>query len=119
MCVDDPDAQGPYAVGHTQITVASVGDRVLPVELWWPAEPGAVSDLPLTSYVLQDPIALPSTVAYVDAPVAEGAFPLLVFSQIEFDCELHKMTEPKLRTEGPITFTMSKNHGKQITHSQT
>jgi predicted dienelactone hydrolase len=79
-----PDAPGPWAVGHTtfEILDAHRGDRPLPIEAWYPADPadavGEATQYPLIP-LLQ--IYLPSPLAIDDLPVLDRPWmPLVVFS---------------------------------------
>ena len=74
-----PDQLGSYAVGRTTFEVIDPArdDRTLPVDVWYPAvddgaTPASVYDLVLASIV--------SDLALDNPPVAEGAFPLIIFS---------------------------------------
>jgi predicted dienelactone hydrolase len=74
-----PDELGPYAVGRTTLEVVDPdrNDRTLPVDVWYPAvDDGAtlfsVYDLLVAGIV--------SDVALDNPAVADGRFPLLVFS---------------------------------------
>lgn len=81
--IDDPDALGPYGVGHGAFVVvdAERGDRQLPTDLWYPASPDDVLDAPTTSYPLGGGVGLESSVAVEDVPVSDRAtHPLVVFS---------------------------------------
>lgn len=80
----DPRVPGPYAVGVTSIVAASEGDRELPVEIWYPAEPtdAAPTDYPvgLDTFTLA---RIPSGLGAVrDAPLSREGAPhaVVVFS---------------------------------------
>jgi predicted dienelactone hydrolase len=78
-----PDQLGPFDVGHTSLvaTDAERGDRALPVDLWYPVDPGEGNDAPITIYPLAEGVGLDSEVAREDAPAtAETGLSLLVFS---------------------------------------
>lgn len=78
-----PDMPGPFAVGHSSFTAIDVlrDNRVLPVEVWYPAAPEDAGDGPLTSYPLGPGIALDSKIAEDKLPIsASGKHALLVFS---------------------------------------
>lgn len=77
------EAPGPYAVGHTVIEVSyrppgRTEDRVLPVEVWYPAPAGAEGEP--ASYLIAGTVPLASEVALSGVPVAEGPFPVAVYS---------------------------------------
>jgi predicted dienelactone hydrolase len=80
----DPSAPGAYAVGHTLFTAVDParGDRRLPSELWYPADPEAVVGATPTRYDFQFlGLGLDSPAAFEDVPVSRDmAFPLIVFS---------------------------------------
>jgi len=81
--VDSPAATGPFAVGHTRLTVVDDGraGRTLAVEVWYPIEPGREVGLERTNYDLAMGIGLDSEVAFEDAPVSiRSAQPVLIFS---------------------------------------
>ena len=78
-----PDAPGPWAVGHTSFEIVDTdrGDRPLPIEAWYPADPeDAVGEA--TRYPLLPPLLfLPSPLAIDDLPVLDRPWmPLVVFS---------------------------------------
>ncbi len=81
--VDEPDALGAFAVGHTLFMAVDAereGREVL-VNVWYPADEPAAEDEPRTEYPLQAVFNLPSEVAVDDIPVSsESPRPLLVFS---------------------------------------
>lgn len=73
-----PDELGPFAVGHaTTEAFDPERDRHVPVTLWYPA---GASDGELARYPYVDGIEVVSDVAVEGAPVADGRFPLIVFS---------------------------------------
>ncbi|MCP4195564.1 MAG: hypothetical protein GY762_00290 [Proteobacteria bacterium] len=78
-----PDQLGPFDVGHTAFVATDGlrGDRALPIDLWYPVDPGGGNDASITSYPLAAGVGLDSEVAREDAPatVATG-LSLLVFS---------------------------------------
>jgi predicted dienelactone hydrolase len=79
---DAPGDPGPFGVGHTLVTFvdASRGDRPLPTEIWYPAEP-APGDLPTFYDFDFFGLGMPSPLAYEDANPGPLAFaPLIVFS---------------------------------------
>ncbi len=80
--VPPPDAPGPWVVGHTSTTLDGVGapDRTLPVDVWYPAEPGTEVGAIPAAYPLLGDIALGSDQAFDGLPVAALDAPLLVFS---------------------------------------
>jgi len=80
--VDAPDLPGPWAVGHATHTLVDVGEagRELPIDAWYPVDPGAEAGFEPTEYPLQAFIGLPSAVAFEGAPRAALDAPLLVFS---------------------------------------
>lgn len=84
LSATDPSAPGPYRVGVTTISAGS-GDRILPVELWYPANPDGDAEAtryPLIVGVLELASVDSPLGAVRDAPLArEGApHPLIVFS---------------------------------------
>ncbi|HCH65746.1 MAG TPA: hypothetical protein DFR83_23280, partial [Deltaproteobacteria bacterium] len=80
--VPPPDAPGPWVVGHTSTTLEGVGapDRTLPVDVWYPAEPGTEVGAVPAAYPLLGDIALGSDQAFDGLPVAALDAPLLIFS---------------------------------------
>jgi predicted dienelactone hydrolase len=78
-----PDELGPHAVGYTTMTVSDPDrpGRELPTSVWYPADIDAdVDDAALAAYARTTNVPIPSDVARVDVPVADGRFPLIVFS---------------------------------------
>ena len=78
-----PDQLGPFDVGHTAFTAtdAARADRALPVDLWYPADPGAGQGATVTSYPLAAGVGLDSEVAHEDIPAtSQTGLGLLVFS---------------------------------------
>ncbi len=78
-----PDEQGPFDVGHVAFTAtdAERDDRALPIDLWYPVDPGEGNDAPITSYPLAAGVGLDSEVARENAPATgETGLNLLVFS---------------------------------------
>jgi len=78
-----PIEEPSYAVGFREITVTDPArpGRELPVAVWYPVAPDVdTSGLEPTFYSLVGEIGTESTIAFNDAPPAEGPFPLIVFS---------------------------------------
>ncbi len=77
--VGPPDQLGPFAVGRTsfEIVDATRDDRTLVVDVWYPAVDDGT--LPFSVYDLLV-ATIESDVALDEPPVADGSFPLLVFS---------------------------------------
>ncbi len=73
--VPAPDALGPFAVGHESFTAidSSRGDRSLPVDVWYPVDPGDEAGAPRTVYELAAGIGLDSAVSVEGAPLASQA----------------------------------------------
>lgn len=81
--VDAPDKAGPFSVGHVRMEFIDVfrGNRVLPADIWYPAEEEDTVDASSTIYPLQGPLGIESELSFDDVPVATGAkYGLLVFS---------------------------------------
>ena len=81
--VDPPDALGPFQVGHTSFVAqdAARGDRSIPIEVWYPVDPGTAGDAPVTNLPLAPGIGLESDVSVENPPVSERpGQPLVVFS---------------------------------------
>ncbi|MBO87509.1 MAG: hypothetical protein CL927_19340 [Deltaproteobacteria bacterium] len=80
--VSAPDEPGPWVVGHTSTALEDVIEpgRTLPIDIWYPAEPGSEAGATPAAYPLLGSIALPSTQAYDGLPVADLDAPLLIFS---------------------------------------
>ncbi len=81
--VDAPDEVGPFAVGHTRMEFIDVlrGNRVLPADIWYPADMADTGDASRTLYPLQAPLVIESELSVDDVPLAPGARRgLLVFS---------------------------------------
>ncbi|MEH6592590.1 MAG: alpha/beta fold hydrolase [Halioglobus sp.] len=81
--VDTPDEVGPYSVGHMRMEFIDVlrGNRVLPADIWYPADEADTGGATSTIYPLQGPLGIESDVSVDDVPVAAGARRgLLVFS---------------------------------------
>jgi len=79
---DAPGDPGPFAVGHGLIDLVDEtrGDRPLPTEIWYPAEPGPSDTLTFYDFDFFG-LGLPSPLAYEDAPPGPLAFaPLIIFS---------------------------------------
>jgi len=69
---DAPGDLGRFAVGHDilELVDPARGDRPLPTEVWYPAEPRAGD--PLTAYELILGFAIPSAIAFEAAPAGPG-----------------------------------------------
>lgn len=81
--VDPPDELGPFEVGHTFFDAvdADRGDRTIPVDVWYPVDPGTAGAAEPTSLALAPGIGLDSDVAVEDPPVSDREDqPLVVFS---------------------------------------
>ncbi|MGB0591151.1 MAG: alpha/beta hydrolase family protein [Myxococcota bacterium] len=80
----DPGALGDYAVGHLEVTIQDPNDpeRMLPTQVWYPAESHDADAL--TTYVIgaMGPFELeyPSAHAQRNVAAAEGTFPFVIFS---------------------------------------
>ena len=78
-----PDMPGPFAVGHNSFTAIDPlrANRMLPVDVWYPAAAADAQDAPRTNYPLAPGIGLDSALAVDDLPVSAGKQQnLLVFS---------------------------------------
>ena len=78
-----PDALGPYAVGHTRFEAIDVtrDNRALPLELWYPVDPGDEVGTDPVGYPLAAGIDLASDNAFSEPAVSESApRNLVVFS---------------------------------------
>jgi predicted dienelactone hydrolase len=73
-------APGPYDVGVTTVTIDSDTDRPLTLDVWFPVED--TGDAPLHQYTLIPGVYYesPSAVTGTELDVAEGSFPLVVYS---------------------------------------
>lgn len=81
--VDAPDQVGPFSVGHVSTEFIDVlrGNRVLPADIWYPADKADTVHASNTIYPLQGPLGIESELSFDDVPVATGAkYGLLVFS---------------------------------------
>mgnify|MGYP001822686114 FL=1 len=81
--VEAPDALGGFEVGHTSFEAADADrdGRSLPIEIWYPVDPGTAGDATTTDLPLAPGIGLESEVAVEDPPVSDRADqPLVVFS---------------------------------------
>ena len=69
-----------HQVGHTSTLVIDDqrGNRMLGVDVWYPAQ--AKTEDVVTRYELLPGVSFPSATAFENAPLAEGKFPLLVWS---------------------------------------
>lgn len=76
-----PDAEGPFAVGHARFEATDAArGRSLPVDVWYPVDPGDEAGAPVTEYEVLG-FAAASERAFEEAPVSRAArFPLVVFS---------------------------------------
>lgn len=72
-----PDQLGPFAVGRTTFEVVdATRNRTLPVDVWYPATDDGATPLSVYDLVLAGITAD----ALDNPPVADGTFPLLIFS---------------------------------------
>jgi predicted dienelactone hydrolase len=81
--VDAPDSLGTFEVGHTSFVAedADRDGRSIPVDVWYPVDPGTAGAAPTTNLPLAPGIGLESEVAVEDPPVSERSDqPLVVFS---------------------------------------
>lgn len=78
-----PSLIGNFAVGHSSLIAIDTtrGNRMLPVDLWYPVDSDIAPSEPMTQYPLAAGINLTSEVAIEAAPVsANKDAPLIVFS---------------------------------------
>ena len=73
------EGRGKYAVGVRTVEVTGARGRVLPVEIWYPVDPGAVNGAKPATYDFPG-LEVPTEQAVVGAPPAAGPFPLVVYS---------------------------------------
>ncbi|MCX2983376.1 alpha/beta fold hydrolase [Halieaceae bacterium IMCC14734] len=81
--VADPAATGIYAVGHTTMSFIDElrGNRVLPAEIWYPADAADTEGAMATIYPLQGNAGIESPMAFEGIPIdASTTRGLLVFS---------------------------------------
>lgn len=80
--LDAPDEPGPFAVGRFTTTVIDParGGRELPVDVLYPVDPRAVSGEPTSPYEIVPGVTVEAPLSHLDAPVADGPHPLVVFS---------------------------------------
>ena len=81
--VASPDELGAFDVGHTAFIAvdADRGDRSLPVDVWYPVDPGTAGAAEPTSLPLAPGIGLDSDVARENPPVSDRTNqPLVIFS---------------------------------------
>lgn len=81
--VSRPDEFGPFDVGHTSFVAVdpSRGARSIPVDVWYPVDPGTAGTAELTTLPLAPGIGLKSERAFENAPVSETPNqPLVIFS---------------------------------------
>lgn len=73
---------GEYAVGRRSITVTDPAreGRSFPIDIWYPVDPADTADATPSEYSLAPGLGYTSSTAWADAPVAEGEFPLVVYS---------------------------------------
>lgn len=77
-----PVEPGPYGVGVATVTLADP-DRALTVDVWFPIDPAAATDLPPQQYTLIPGVYYESPTAVaagVDLVADDGPFPLVVYS---------------------------------------
>ena len=80
---DPPDELGAFEVGHTSFVAvdAERGDRSIPVDIWYPVDPGTAGAAEPTSLPLAPGIGIDSDVAVENPPVSDRRDqPLVVFS---------------------------------------
>lgn len=75
-------APGDYSVGRRTITVTDPArdGRSFPIDIWYPVDPANAAGATPSEYSLAPGLGYTSTTAFADAPVAEGDFPLVVYS---------------------------------------
>jgi len=73
------EARGPYEVGVRTVEVLGARDRLLPVEVWYPVEPGSAPGATPATYTFPG-LEVPTIDAVVGAAPAPGPFPLVVYS---------------------------------------
>ena len=81
--VDAPDSLGPFDVGHTSFEAVDAGrdGRAIPIDVWYPVDPGTAGEAVATNLPLGPGIGLESEVAVEDPPVSQRSDqPLIVFS---------------------------------------
>jgi predicted dienelactone hydrolase len=81
--VSRPDEFGPFDVGHTSFVAvdASRGARSIPIDVWYPVDPGTAGAAELTTLPLAPGIGLKSERAFEDVSVSERPNqPLVIFS---------------------------------------
>ena len=81
--VDAPDSLGPFDVGHTSFEAVDAGrdGRAIPIDVWYPVDPGTAGEAVATNLPLGPGIGLESEVAVEDPPVSQRSDqPLVVFS---------------------------------------
>lgn len=73
---------GEYAVGRRSITVTDPAreGRSFPIDIWYPVDPADTAGASPSEYSLAPGLGYTSTTAWADAPVAEGDFPVVVYS---------------------------------------
>ncbi len=76
LAVEEP---GQWDVGVAAAEVTGARGRTLPVQIWYPAEPGSAEGATPAVYPFPG-LEVPSATGYGDLPVAEGPFPLVVYS---------------------------------------
>ncbi|KAA0236101.1 MAG: hypothetical protein JJLCMIEE_00770 [Acidimicrobiales bacterium] len=77
--VSAPDELGPYAIGRRSIPLTDESrGRTLLVDILYPVEPGTTGEL--SRYVLFGDLGADSEHALADVAVADGEFPLVLFS---------------------------------------
>lgn len=74
-----PAAESSFGVGFRQVTVKDpAGRRDLSVDVWYPTAKGATGTV--ARYALLPTAYIDSTLAVAEAPIADGSFPLIVYS---------------------------------------
>ncbi|MBU3701448.1 MAG: alpha/beta fold hydrolase [Acidimicrobiia bacterium] len=74
-----PAAESSFGVGFRQVTVKDpAGRRDLSVDVWYPTAKGTTGTV--ARYALLPTAYIDSTLAVAEAPIADGSFPLIVYS---------------------------------------
>jgi len=75
-------APGEYAVGRRTINVTDPAreGRAFPIDIWYPVDQAQAAGATPADYSLAPGLGYTSTTAFADAPIADGSFPLVVYS---------------------------------------